>query len=235
MKAPPLDTLEIVGTTTVHVTFPKRLSPVYRSKGGEGSCYFTVAEDAGAHPVLSPEAAAYFAQMVETGDAVTFADPIPAKSGHCLVRFEGTAAPEYLPFNELPMRLRRACREALEQASSALGCGRRDQAEDFAWVARRSDEDDPLPLLVLIALVRGAMPADELRYLEQDLEQYTRQQVDAARRRAKEAAELIALAELLDEPPKSGERPKYLADYPRDSTFLSRTRTFTAGRRSARG
>jgi hypothetical protein len=113
------------------------------------------------------------------------------------------APAEYLAVNDLPSRLRRACRDALELASSALGAGKRDQAEALAWVARRADEDDPLPLLLLIALLQGAVPADELRFLTQDLEQHTRQQVDAARRRAKEAAELIPIAELLDELPKT--------------------------------
>lgn len=230
--APDLNTLEIIGTTTVPADLPKRLSPVYRRKGGEGPYYFTVAEDEGSPPLLSPEDPAYFRRMVEAGDAVAFAAPLKAQVGHCLLQVEASAQPEYLPMTEVPVRLRRASREALERAARALAAGHRGEAEELAWYARRAEDDDPLPLLMLIPLLRGLVGHDELRFLEEDLEEYPTSSIEAARRRVQRSVELSAIADLLEEPPASGERPAYLHRYPCRDDFLPWTRRLTAeGRR----
>lgn len=231
MSMPVLNTLEIVGSTTVPADLPKRLSPVYRPKSGEGPYYFTVAEDECSPPVLSPEDPEHFLKMVQAGDAVAFTNPIPTQADHCLVQVEHSMQPEYLPRAELPIRLHRAAREALTRAARALAAGRRDQAEELAWYARRADDDDPLPLLVLIPLLRGIVDPDELRFLEQDLEEYPTSLIEAARRRVRSSTELSAIADLLDEPPASGERPIYLRDYVCRDDFLPWTRRLTAGGR----
>jgi hypothetical protein len=113
----------------------------------------------------------------------------------------------------------------------ALAGGRRDEAEELAWVARRADHDDPLPLLVLIPLLRGSVGADERRFLEEDLEEYPTSLIDSARRRVCSSAELAPIADLLDEPPESGERPAYLREYASKEDFFAWTRKLTAGAR----
>jgi hypothetical protein len=110
-----------------------------------------------------------------------------------------------------------------------LAGGRRDEAEELAWVARRADHDDPLPLLVLISLLRGSVGAAELRFLEEDLDEYPTSLIEAARRRVRSSAELAPITALLDEPPESGERPAYLADYASKENFIGWARKLTAG------
>jgi hypothetical protein len=221
---PPLEQMDIVGTTTISHDLPKRLSPVYLARGAEDSYYMTVSEAEPRRPVLSLEAAAHFDALVAQGDAVRFGRTIAAREGHCLVQLDEGASPEYFPVDELPDRLFRAQREALERASRALARGARDEAEALAWYARRANGDDPLPVLLLCSLLRGAAPPEELRYLEQDLEEYSSRQIHAARRRASEHPGLRAIGDLIDEPPNSGARPTYLDRFKSMPGFLDLAR-----------
>jgi hypothetical protein len=221
-----IDELEVIGTTTVLEDLPRRLSPVYRRRGSEGPHYFTVDEDVAAHPILSPEAVEHLDEMVARGDAVRFDRAIPARLGYRLIQFERGALPEYIPADDLPARCFRACREALERVSRTLSEGRPDEAEGLAWYARRASHDDPLPLLSLIALLRSALPTEELHFLKKDLEEYSPRQIENARQRARERSELSALGDLIDESPHSGVRLAYLSNYPSKPSYTAKTRGY---------
>lgn len=224
--------LEVIGTTTPLEDLPRRLSPVYQRRGAEHLCYFPVDGDGETMAKLSPEPAEYFNELVTYGDGARFNRAISALPGYCLILFERGSSPEYLPARDLPLRLVRASREALECAARAISEGRRKDAVALSWYARRADHDDPLPLLLLIALLRDDVPAEELRFLEQDLDEYPRQLVQGARRRGRDRAELAALADLINEPPQSSVRPTYLAPYQSKPSFLRETRSLS-GRHAA--
>ncbi len=231
-----LEELEIIGATTVAEDLPRRLSPVYRGRGVGERYYLTIAEDGVPRPALSMEPGERFDAMVVDGDAIRFDKAIPALTQHCLIQIEHGVPPEYLPAHDLPGRLFRACREALERASRALSEGKRREAEPLLWYARRASPDDPLPLLALQILLRHEVAAEDLRFLAIDLETYPVSLLEAARRRAHEMGELAAIGELLDEPPLSGARLPYLSDYRSNPSFLTRARSFTAeARRHRRG
>lgn len=219
-----LEDLEIIGTTSVGVSLPKRQSPIYRLPGDKETCFFTVQEDGVERPVLSPEPIEWFREMVANGDALEYDVPIPARLGHCVVQMEEGKPPEYMPKEDLQVRLTRAAREALEAASRALSQGRRDLAESLAGYAWRASPDDPLPVLVLIALLRHEVDPEELRFLESDLEEFPRSVVEAAYRRAHTRAELHGLSDLLEEPPQSGARPTYFERVKERPAYLDATR-----------
>jgi hypothetical protein len=224
----PIEDLEVIGTTTVPEDLPRRLSPVYRRRGDLDYCYFTVDEDREGPPFLSREERAYFEELVERGDAARFEHAIAARLDHRLVQLDPGALPEYFPAADLPIRLTRACREALERASRALVAERREEAERLAWYARRASEDDPLPLLLLIALLRGVLPAEQMQFLERDLAEYSPAHIEHARRRARTQAELSALGELLDQAPRSGVCATYISGYPSKPGFLDNARKLVA-------
>lgn len=222
------ENLEIVGTTTVTEDLPRRLSPVYRERRAAGLYYFTVAEDGAPSPVLSVEPGEHFDAMVATGDAARFDQPVPARAGYCLLQVETGAPPEYCSAHDVPTRLFRACREALERASRALSEGKRDEAERFLWYARRADADDPLALLALQGLLRHEVLAEDLHFLEIDMETYPASLIEAARRRAREKAELSAIGELLDEPFRSTVRLAHISSYRSNPSFLPDARRYKA-------
>jgi hypothetical protein len=192
--------LEVVGSTTVahDEDLPRRLSPVYRRVGDHDTVYLPLPQDdEDDFPRLAREAASYLSWLVDAGQAVRFDHVFHARAAHRLLQLAPDVGPEYLPADEVPDRLRRACEGALLGTARALAEGRREEAAACAWYARRADGDDPLPLLVLVALLRTAADADDVGLLEHDLAEHARSSVDDARRLVRGRREYAEIDRLL--------------------------------------
>lgn len=194
------DDLEVIGSTIVSESddLPRRLSPIYRRRA-DPTCFLLPLprdEEMDVPPPMSMEDRESMNTLVEDGDAVLFQDAIEAKSHHWLVQFESEAPPEYLPEREAYGRLRLVARQALERAAVALTRSDRSAALRESWYARRADPNDPLPLLVLIELLRTGFPPDEreVAIIQQDLaELHTSEAIQYARDRAQREAALSPL------------------------------------------
>jgi hypothetical protein len=218
------DDLEIVGSTIIPEIgdLPRRLSPIYRHRAAVVGFLLPRAEEADVPPPMAREDQDGIEALVAAGDAVLFDDVIAARPRHWLVQIDPEVRPEYLPASEAPGRLRHAARQALERAAIALDRHDRSAALREAWYARRADPNDPLPLLVVIALLPADTLADEIAIVQQDLaELHTRESIGLARERARHEAALSSMAALL-----SGDcRPS--ASAAPDLAYLSRFRPRT--------
>ncbi|HEX4417321.1 MAG TPA: hypothetical protein VH165_05450 [Kofleriaceae bacterium] len=217
------DDLEIVGSTIVPEPgdLPRRLSPIYRHRAAPTWFLLPRAEEADAPPPMAREDQHGIEALVAAGDAVLFDYAIAARPRHWLVQFASQVRPEYLPVVDAPVRLRYAARQALERAATELDRHDRSAALREAWYARRADPNDPLPLLVIIALLPAGTLPDEIAIVQQDLaELHTRESIGLAHERARHEAALSSMAALL-----SGEL-SYLNGFRTRTGFLVESRSW---------
>lgn len=224
------DELDVVGSTIVPEVddLPRRLSPIFRMREHADRFLLPLDEEHEVVPAMSAEEPESIQAMVAAGEAVLFSQPIRARPSHWLVQFEPEVPPEYLPHTEAHARLRIAARRALERAAAAFSRHRRAEAVDDLWYARRADPNDPLPLLVLIPLLRRDLPPEQVAVLERDLrELYTADSVRMASRRLRSEAALSSLARIVEGPGTGpGSRLSYLDGFHSRSDFLDRSRSW---------
>lgn len=221
--------LEIVGSTIVPEPddLPRRLSPIFRSRQS-GDLLLPLEEELDVAPAMAIEDPASIGELVERGEALMFPGAIQARPRHWLVQFDAGAAPEYLLDTEAHAKLRLAARLALERGAGAVSRSERVAAVQHLWYARRADPNDPLPLLVLIALLRPELRAEEVAVLERDLnELHTADALRMAAQRLRSEAALFPLARIV-ESASAVRAPKlaYLDRFPPRRNFLERTRAW---------
>lgn len=223
------DDLEIVGSTIVPEAddLPRRLSPIFRNRRS-GDLLLPLEEELELAPRMSIEDPASIGDLVERGEALMFPAAMQARPRHWLVQFEAGTAPEYLLDTEAHAKLRLAARLALERAAGAVSRAERSAAVQHLWYARRADPNDPLPLLVLIVLLRPELPAEEVAVLERDLDElHAADTLRMASQRLRSEAALSPLARVI-ESASAVRAPKlaYLAPFRSRRNFLAHTRAW---------
>lgn len=159
--------MKIIGTTTAvrEYDLPARLAPIFMDGGGQ--VLLPVGE------TLQPETCEWIAAHVADGEFALFPEPVVAREGYVLLQTSLPGAPEYLPEDKLPERLTFVGGEALEKAAEAVTAGHLYLAEEHVWYAARALPKEPLPVMVLSALLQETIPAEDLYYLEIDLRLFT--------------------------------------------------------------
>jgi hypothetical protein len=222
--------LEVIGSSIVFEPddLPRRLSPIYRLRSDATRVLMPRAEELDAPPPMVAEDLQGVEALAEAGEVVLFSHAFAARPHHWLVQFEQGVPPEYLPDIEAHGRLRRAARHALERAATALAQNDPPEALRESWYARRADPDDPLPLLVLIELLRRVdTPPDDVAIVEQDLvELHSRQSIELARAHARREAALSSIATLLSGGSSQAKSARpYLRRFAPRSDFLVTSRS----------
>jgi hypothetical protein len=233
------DDLDVVGSTIPidPESLPMRLSPIYRSR--EGVYYLPIDESDPAEPRLSEEDASWIDQHYAEEQFARFPRPLPARPGYTLLQVYRGRDPEYLPAERLKERLEELCLDALHRAAAAVRFQKHAEATEDAWYAVRAGVGDPLPLLSLIALLRGSALENHIRFLEKDLEAYTPSRITRALAQADRALDpLLTLirADPVSRPPRPDPPHRtaraYLDALPDESSFFKAVRRYMAAART---
>lgn len=174
---------------------PLRLSPVYQSKSNPSRYLIPVDETSPDEPVLNLEDQDFIDREVAEGALVLFEQPLEAKAGHWLMQFTMDGGPEILHPEAAVERLAHVSAQALRRAASSLRRGNRDMAEEYLAYAWRSADGNPLPLLALFALIRETAGPDRISALEEELKEYSEDDVQQALGSA--PPELASIVELI--------------------------------------
>lgn len=192
--------LRIVGSTVVPDVddLPMRLSAVIQDQEGT---YFLHLADSTSGPVLQRVSPGWIRQNQEEDDYLSFETPIPLQPDHVLIQVLPSAQPHYLPQAALDVLLREVADEALQHVARRWKTGR-DQAEARAWYAVRAQPDDPLPLLLGIALGRPHASPDARALMREDVQGLPRDSLHAIPARIEKMGSLGAdLWEILQQDP----------------------------------
>jgi len=189
IPAPGFENLLVVGSMIVPAPddLPRRLVPLYQRSGAQDTYWVPLEEESDRPPRLAEQRLEDIRDQSSSGQVLLFEKPFPAKPSHWLILLHPGEPPLYLPATEVDRRLDQAMQEALDAAMSALRVGDRARSEDHLWYASRANTDDPLPVLLLIGLLRGTLSPERFRILDASLKRFSLEAVARARESLRDA------------------------------------------------